>query len=416
MDNLQNSFVILIYRDMSRYGGIESIAINLIKNCEENYIDAALICDTSNTIDEARDLLTFDVQTILKNNISQIIPKILTKENIKIIALGPWAGAFGVLFAHRLLREKLKSKINFAIGVFHPREFNLEHEANHQHMLNFLFARLVGNKYLYFMNTECKMTHERFLRSSFKNNIVLPIPVKYKKLEWRCQATSKRLKIVCIGRIVPFKAYNFSLPFIVNYLQKCGIDVQCDIYGHGSHEANLLVEIEKHNVNNYVKFKGLVPLEKFEETVIKYDLFLGMGLSAIQAAQLGVPTILAIDQEPEYCFGYFYQAPPGNVGENNISIPRYKIVDILFNFAKLDNYERNELSKKCAQATKIFSINTYITNIFNNKTSEVTSIGYIQYLYCNLYNKLSNENDKIRRFARFLKRIKTKKLIFWRGV
>jgi glycosyltransferase involved in cell wall biosynthesis len=176
----------------------------------------------------------------------------------------------------------------------HPSELMMKEERTQVHVLNRMLMLLVGTQTLFFMNDHCRSTHSAFLGRNLSSYLIVPVPIDARLPCWTVGKKDGVVRKVSVGRIVDFKAHSFALPAIAAALVADGIDVSCCIYDYGPGEGRLSELIHKHGVGERVRFRGPVDLAAFDELVSESDLFIGMGTAALQAAQLGVPTMLAI--------------------------------------------------------------------------------------------------------------------------
>jgi glycosyltransferase involved in cell wall biosynthesis len=404
-DELKNSMlpkngrlILLFYHTMNSYGGVQTVIMRIAKEELLKGNRVTIICDEEDVISEAVTIGTQDIKSV------PILVQYYSNEAaIDIIAFAP--GSAAVAFKFCYASTKVGIKIRFATGVYHPRDFFRENEKPHLHFANFLLARALGAEAVFFMNEECRISHEHFLKTSLDTSKIIPVPMKAKERIWKIPI-EKKLKIVCIGRIVPFKAYNFSIPEIIHSLVEEGIDVSCDIYGYGTHEAWLLEEIRSKSVSDRVKFKGRLPFKDFDQVVSKYSLFIGMGTSAVQAAQLGLPTLLAIDNRPYDCYGYFHLVPFGNVGEESHLIRKVNIHQMIHNHFIKSEEEIYEISDLCAKAGSAFVVDAYADQALDGREFKIGKGTFLGNAIVTFYRLVCERNKFTRVIGSVLRQLK----------
>lgn len=260
--------------------------------------------------------------------------------------------ANGAAIADRALRHLRSPHIDYRLllGVYHPRVFPLDLRRPVSSMLNYLWGRSISYKSVYFMNQECRTSNVKSLGVKYERCAIINLPVEILNMNW--VAKERQVKIVSVGRITSFKAYNFSAAKIIKELRDDGINVTWDIYGHGEDEAELL-KLATHCPG--LRFMGQLNPEDFSKIGLEYDLFIGMGTAAIQSASLGLPTLLAVDELGDWCHGYVFDAPPGNVGEKTNESKYIRVFDAILKFNSISMSEKDFISKKCRYWAESFA-------------------------------------------------------------
>ena len=172
------------------------------------------------------------------------------------------------------------------------------------------------------------------------------------------------LRIISIGRLTGFKQYNLGIAAIARSCRDAGVAVQWDIYGSGPLADEMAREIARHEVGDAVTMNGILPYADLAETVVRHDLFVGLGTAALEAAMLGVPSITATDSERRRSYGYLHQLPFGNVGERQAAPPPYDIGDLIVDFARLDEAGRVRLSEQGHAAAMRYAMPDIVESLF----------------------------------------------------
>lgn len=301
----------------------------------------------------------------------------------------------------RLLKTLISKgqKASIFVYVLHPRSFCNSPIWTVNGILTRLILLSMGSQAVQFMNAECRDSHSKRISSRFMKSGITYLPVigVDSVKDYRVEDTGN-VKICSVGRITSFKAYNFYAASIVQELEQRGASVSWDIYGYGEDEEQLLKSIKgQSNVN----FKGSLPMDRFKDLVGKYDLFVGMGTSAIMAAQLGVPVLLAIDSEGELCHGFAFEAPPGNVGEASNSMTRPpRLVDYISQYCKMGTAERVRVSTECFEWSRKFGYDEYFRKFSRLATNGVSTPSFLSFLLCEIYLRLLSFKKLIRKMQR----------------
>ena len=240
-------------------------------------------------------------------------------------------------------------------GVYHPRAYHMTGERRDRVWLNRLVARAVGDSHLFYMNRETRDDHAAQWGVDLSGSAIIPVPVDAMPRVWMPRS-GPSLKVVSVGRLTDFKQYNLGIPGIVRDCHAAGVEVDWDIYGTGPLAAEMIAEIAHCGVADHVAMKGHLAYHQMPETVTGYDLFVGLGTAALEAAMQGVPTIAATDSQQRASYGYFHQLPFGNLGERQATPAPYDIGDMLIDHARLDDAGRIDLSEQAHAAAMYYAM------------------------------------------------------------
>ncbi|MBY6016083.1 glycosyltransferase [Qipengyuania gaetbuli] len=407
MDDRQSTDITLfIYDGMDRFGGIQSIVIRNFRQLQSTEQKAFIVCGELHPAFGVSQDAVIDINQPPAEIAREVVELSDGKRGaLHLVALAPPSGPLAYLIQRyvRDLCEHLDPRLSLCI--LHPRDLMREQEHRHVHILNKLMAFAIGTSNLVFMNEFCRASHERFLGCDLSMCPIVPVPIDPRESSWQPKAGGGTVRIVTVGRIVPFKAYNFVLPKIVADLRSQGFLVECDIYGYGSHEYELVRLIASHGVENFVKFRGPIDLDTFDSTVLPYDLFVGMGTAALQAAQLGLPTLLAIDNDPTGVHGFVYDAPFGNVGEADNTESQTSLSDAIVDFITMTDKERLQVSCRCVSVANQYVFDNYVQKLTENSCIRSGLLGELAAYYSRFYLWMTRDN-RFRQLARFAKQLK----------
>lgn len=254
-------------------------------------------------------------------------------------------------------------RVMHVTGVFHPNDYFMAGQPADRIFLNELLVHALGKKNIFFMNEECRLEHARKWGADLSSSPVIALPIDQQEHIWRPVNTSC-VRIVSVGRLVDFKAYNLGAVRIVKACRERGIEVSWDIYGYGPLETEIKDLAEAMQLSQHVRLKGKLNYANFSTVVAGYDLFIGMGTSVIEAAAIGVPSICAIVDEETCSYGYVSDLPFGNVGEVIEGRPMVEIENLIFDYAKSSEEERIQLSKKEVVAARRYGMPEFVKSIF----------------------------------------------------
>lgn len=399
-----NPVSIFVYGNMDKPGGIQSIVSRQLKLAKREGQTAFVICKENCSIPDVCSERRLDVHEDPKKLIEEIrLQQPDSDLDLKIIAFSPEAAPIGFLLQVEALSCPYVKNASFSLTILHPRDLMRETEKSHVHLMNKLLAHAIGLSNLVFMNDCCRKTHSDFLSCDLSKNRIVPVPIDQRLPRWTGSSDADPIRIVSIGRIVSFKAYNFALPKIVAEFAREGRSVTCDIFGYGREKDRLINLVNLYDVSNLLKVHDAIPLEMFDEVVSKYDLFIGMGTAALQAAQLGVPTILAIVDDECGAHGFMHSAPFGNLGESDASIPRRDLKEVIDNYARTNLDERKRISREGVDFANLYVSESYIHDLTWRSEPPGKVSRRIAGLYCKFYRWMGNDNW-LRGFFRLLKR------------
>ena len=251
---------------------------------------------------------------------------------------------------HALLGYRLSNMLNknitITVGFYHYIKFlwggdNVAwHEkVNRRFIFDFLPEESLlffseGNRQLYIKHKRKKLTDANTFRLGVidKKNIKVSGEVNLP------------IKIVAIGRLVDFKTYNFYMIKVLKNLKTKGFNVQFDIYGDGPLKAQIADEINKAGLSDSIHLKGTLDYLKFDETVSNYNLFIGSGTAIIQAAALGLPSIVGVENVIEAeTYGYFSDVNQYEYNLKGLDLEMISVEAIIEDYINMNTQQRKTL-------------------------------------------------------------------------
>ena len=269
-----------------------------------------------------------------------------------LISFDPISAALGLAIETGVPADR---DITHLSGVYHPRAYHMNSERRDRVWLNRLVARAVGDSHLFYMNRESRDDHAARWGVDLSRSAIIPVPVDAMPRVWTPRSGAS-LKVVSVGRLTDFKQYNLGIPGIIRDCHAAGVEIDWDIYGTGPLADEMIAEITRCGVADHVTMKGSLAYHQMSETVARYDLFVGLGTAALEAAMQGVPTIAATDSQQRASYGYFHQLPFGNLGERQATPAPCDIGDMLIDHARLDESARIDLSEQAHAAAMLYAM------------------------------------------------------------
>jgi glycosyltransferase involved in cell wall biosynthesis len=246
--------------------------------------------------------------------------------------------------------------------VYHPRAFFMSGERRDRILLNRLVASAVGYDHLFFQNFEARQDHAKMWKQDLAGSPIVPLAVNVHDPCWRASA-DQPLRIVSVGRLVDFKAYNLGAFEIVRDCRTRGLDVRWDIYGSGPLAEEMARLAVEHDVADAVAIKGELPYPDYVKTVTGYDLFVVCGTAALEAAMTGMPVLAVTDSERRATYGFLHELPFGNTGELQEDPPHKDLGQLIAAYAMLDADGRAELGRKSREAALAYGMPAMIERL-----------------------------------------------------
>ncbi|MCD1599827.1 glycosyltransferase [Rheinheimera aquimaris] len=276
-------------------------------------------------------------------------------------------GISAYFYAH--IAKHLPANVKFTIGVYHSLEFcwGTPQLPYFERKNRELFFDKVSKSSIIFFNESMVPLYEKVSGQSFQAVNLFPLGViepSFPDLKQISQLreSSSSLKLVSVGRLVPFKTYNLHMIDVVASLLKDGIAVVYDIYGDGPLEPEMKKKISEQGLQKHINLKGILNYDRFSEVVSSYDVFIGSGSAIIQAAGLGVSAIVGIENiVSAETYGFLAELDGFSYNEDGLYAKK-PLVAVLESYSKLPIAERISLSQRHIDKAKEFSMAQCVDN------------------------------------------------------
>lgn len=251
-----------------------------------------------------------------------------------------------------------KKNLPVTIGFYHYIQYlwGGENTAWHEKInRKFIFNYLPEQSLLFFSEgTRDLYSKHKKLELKQANTFRLGVIDKSEAVFTGAQSTP--LKIVAVGRLVEFKTYNFYMIEVISNLLKSGVNAQFDIYGDGPLKEQVQQKITDAGLDRNIILKGTLNYSQFDETVSNYDLFIGSGTAIIQAAALGVASIVGVENtlKPQ-TYGYFCDVFQHEYNLKGLDLPFFSVEQIIQSYVMLNNEDRLKLKTKHYQCIDAFT-------------------------------------------------------------
>jgi glycosyltransferase involved in cell wall biosynthesis len=273
-------------------------------------------------------------------------------------------------------------------GIFHPRAYFLDGEDRLRRAINRMILANFRNDQLVFMNTDSRDTHARWSGRDFASSPILPLGITERPAAY-VAGSNPDFRVASVGRLVSFKEFNLEIPRMVAELRAKGVPISWHIFGTGELEAQIRASIDELAIGEWVKLRGNLPYADFSAEMLRFDAFVGMGTAVLEAAMLGIPSIIAIDSEGARTYGFVQDVPFGNVGEQQNQPPAEHIADLLADLHSLSAKKRAAIGVASRQAVLGYSIPNYVAGLERIGTTSSKPRKYRSWLLGMLYHQVT---------------------------
>jgi glycosyltransferase involved in cell wall biosynthesis len=230
-----------------------------------------------------------------------------------------------------------------------------------------LYDKVLPDSQKAFMSPPVRSSHESVYQRQFEGSIIFPIPIFEMRSEFECgKRQFEPGRIVSVGRLCDeMKQYNLSLLPEIRKLVDVGNHVRWDIYGHGKLYGAMQEKIKELDLQDVVFLHGNLDYEKFADTVSSAQVFVGMGTAALEAAILGVPTVIAHAATwQNTSHGFLQDQPFGIVGEIVNELPTCNIIDVIKEALLADTDAYALLSRKSREASEKYTFEVFMPDFY----------------------------------------------------
>lgn len=262
------------------------------------------------------------------------------------------------------IMQIFKVKFPVVLGVYHPKQMQVSLDENYSRHQKKLFLNLFSQlslEHIIFNSSSCfESSMKIFLFSGEQKNIIVCPTAKQKMIknilsEDTKMKSDKFITIVTVSRFVDFKACTiFAMIDVLDELNSKEFSFMYHIYGAGHLRSKINQKIKNSKFpENYILYDYLEP-NKFNETVLKYDIFFGMGYALTNASMLGIPSLIAIqDEKKPLTYGFFSEYDHRLVpmfGDKTDNFPLVSIESKLRMYTSLSYKNRSKIGVLCQEA------------------------------------------------------------------
>lgn len=257
--------------------------------------------------------------------------------------------------------------VRVLLAVYHPREYHFYGAL--RRCYRSLLSSLPPSQIL-FINSVTRRTVAADLCLSLADSPIVPVPVlaSVPPAHQPPRPGQKQKKIVSIGRLVDFKLYPYAVIDTLQELKKSGEhDFSYHVYGDGPLRDSLSAYIAKSDVADRVFLHGEMPYAQFGEVLADAFAFVGTGVSLVEAACRGVPSLIAIDSTREpVSYGFFGRTTPVYefcVGEYDPDEPTRSFASLLRHLCGISGADYAAIVLAGQEESKKFSLPFFVERL-----------------------------------------------------
>ncbi len=249
-------------------------------------------------------------------------------------------------------------------GVFSQSEY-AQGPKDYKSALSLEVIEAMGPDNVVFCTEGCRADHAEAMGEAFSNCLVSPLLVDCPSAVEPVEGpTSDPLRIVSIGNFTPFKTSHFQLPGVVRQLVDAGVAVEWTLYGDGRESDRIRRAIQLSGTEKWVRLAGRIPYSDMRAALAEADLYVGAGTTLIEASALGVPALVALDDNPEPTTPGFFCDRPGVYTSDRREDDALEPFDqAIRRFAELDREGRLALRERSILRARKFSTDNALHEI-----------------------------------------------------
>lgn len=338
-------------------------------------VDKALLENIKETADVffLRDLVRRPLGVIQKSPLSIFTPIDFSRLEKLISDAGRHVhvmGVFGLLLVERYLQSQ-RSPLRLSIGVYHQNEFMFRCPDYYFVRKTQKIFQIVPPESLIFFNEENQASYSRFFGRSYEAAIVVPIGVELPTKTREINGCSESCRLVSVGNLHDFKTYNEHVINTLPDLRRVRPNLVYEIYGEGPNEGYLHSLVSAKGLQDAVKFKGRVPYAQFSSVLEGAFAFVGSGTAIIEAAALGIPSVIGVESTKDpVTYGFLSDIPGLAYNEFGQKKPMIPMKDKLLSI--LDGQDAwTRAALECMEKAKCFGIDETIDGFLSIDEKDV---------------------------------------------
>jgi glycosyltransferase involved in cell wall biosynthesis len=244
-------------------------------------------------------------------------------------------GRTSLLFAASAA-ARARIPVRLVAGVFSQWEYSVD-DGSQKHTLAAGLISQLGSSNMVFCTEGCRNDHAAALGPAYASALVSPLLVELPGARSTpARQLAAPLRIVSVGRLVPFKTSNQQMPTVLAELKARGIEATWTLYGTGEELSAIEAAIARAGVVDNVVLAGILPYSKLHDTIAASDVYIGGGTTIIEASAIGVPALVALDENPQATSpGFFADTTGDYTSDAAPDTELVPIVDLLEQLARM---------------------------------------------------------------------------------
>lgn len=394
---------ILLIHGALPLGGIETHIVRLAEELNRRGIEVRILLlrksyDTEIMIELEKYATVYFATDILKYNFPAV------RRNLQMMAVMPMAkrkiseivrdidcihvcGIWSLVFYFKNIFD-IDRNIKVVCGVYHQNEFNFV--SVKPLFLRKLLLKIVGSclklESMIFFNEKSVRTARHLYGLNYKITSVFPIGIKFDNSKVDARVNWKSRNIVSIGRVTNFKTYNFKVVECLTEIIKMDPRFQYHVYGDGEKMQDLKRLVVNHGLSGSVFLHGSIPYKEFGTIMNDAFIFIGSGTAILEAAAMGVPSIIGIESDDVgLTYGLLSNMGGYSYHEKGLDYDVHPIFDVIKDVSELSLHDYMNVSEKARLKASEFSIkhlaDLYIDYISNNSLSPIKNVKFSLPIY-----------------------------------
>ncbi|CAK2003020.1 putative Glycosyltransferase [Vibrio crassostreae] len=311
------------------------------------------------------DLLKYKHHRLVKNSISNLLPthegtirSLLERNNNSVHVMG----CFGLLFIQNLI-NKLSLELSVTVGIYHQNEFMYrEQDYYFQKKIKEILKVLPEENFIFF-NEYNVISYSRYLKRNLDKSVITPIGIN-RGTTIKKTTINERLNICSIGNLNNFKTYNINMLYVVKKLVSHDVNVTYDIYGEGELNEKIQWLIKELSLQDHVKVHSNIEYNQLRTTISNYDVFVGSGTAVLEAASVGIPSIIGIESvSQDVTYGFLSDICGFSYNEWDPTRVTKTMFDCILSLT--DVGFRYRIGRKCLEKSKEFTIDKTYCSFFS---------------------------------------------------
>lgn len=272
-------------------------------------------------------------------------------------------GRTSLLFA-AFAAARGRKAVRLVAGVFSQWEYCVD-DGSQKHVLAAELIRQLGVSNMVFCTEGCRNDHAAVLGPVYNSALISPLLVELPPPRSRAPRDSGApLHIVSVARLTPFKTSNLQMPAVLAELQDRGIEATWTLYGAGEEQPAIEAAIKRAGVADRAFLAGNLPYSKLHDAIASADVYIGGGTTIVEASAMGVPALVALDENPQPTSpGFFANTSGDYTSDAAPGFELFAIADLLERLARSQPEEVATLASRSRARASRYDVKNAVNEI-----------------------------------------------------